>query len=178
MSIEANLGVRADHLLERLIRLGSRLAVAESLTGGLLADALVSVPGASGAFSGGVVAYDTRLKASILGVDRSLLEQHGPVNEAVAMQMARGVRQTCALSDEQGFARDADVGLATTGVAGPDPDPQTGQPAGTVWIGVSSRLGERALKLSLKGDRDQVRMRSVSAALEALSQEIMKLESR
>ncbi|MEB4615894.1 CinA family protein, partial [Leucobacter sp. M11] len=90
---------------------GVRLAVAESLTGGLLCAELVRVPGASAAVSGGVVAYATELKASLLGVAEERLRETGPVDALVAEQMARGVRQACALGGVP-----ADVGLATTGV--------------------------------------------------------------
>lgn len=153
-------------LLARLVEAGLRVAVAESLTGGLLADAFVSVSGASSVFSGAVVAYDTSLKQSLLGVDAGLLERSGPVDAEVARQMARGVRAACAVPrGESGELLRADIGLATTGVAGPDPDPQTGQTAGTVWIGVSSALGDRAVQLRLDGDRARVRYETVRHAL-------------
>lgn len=147
---------------------GLRIAVAESLTGGLLADALVSVPGASRAFSGGIVAYDTALKASLLGVDGALLAERGPVDEHVARQMAFGVRVACSAPAP------AQLGIATTGVAGPDPDPQTGQPAGTVWI--AAALGDHAVarRLALAGGRPEVRRRTVDAAL-ALAGELLGL---
>ncbi|MBO1902105.1 CinA family protein [Leucobacter weissii] len=156
-----------------------RIAVAESLTGGLLADALVSVPGASAAFSGGIVAYDTALKHTLLGVDAELLAARGPVDAEVARQMARGVRATCATprqgadsASSPSAARDAEVGLATTGVAGPDPDPQTGQAAGTVWLGVSSSRGERSVGLRLSGERAVIRLATVEAALRELLTEL------
>lgn len=152
---------------------GLRIAVAESLTGGLLADALVTAPGASRAFSGGIVAYDTALKHSLLGVDGELLRERGPVDGEVARQMARGVRLACAVPGSSGGeAREADIGIATTGVAGPDPDPQTGQPAGTVWVGASSARGERAVLLRLSGDRFAIRSTAVATALEALVDEL------
>lgn len=152
---------------------GARLAVAESLTGGMVAAALVAVPGASRVFSGAVVAYDTALKHALLGVDRELLAARGPVDPEVAKQMARGVRHACAVAradvDVPGqFAQDADIGVATTGVAGPDPDPQTGQAPGTVWIGVSTADGEVAIELRLHGNRQQIREGAVRAALQAL----------
>jgi nicotinamide-nucleotide amidase len=81
---------------------GLRIAVAESLTGGLLADALVKIPGASRSLSGGIVAYDTWLKHSLLGVDIELLREKGPVDELVAKQMAAGVRAACAVPAEEG----------------------------------------------------------------------------
>lgn len=160
---------------------GLRIAVAESLTGGLLAAELVAVPGASRVFSGGVVAYDTALKHALLGVDAELLRARGPVDAEVARQMARGVRRACAVPEPSVGgtaseasraiaepAREADLGIATTGVAGPDPDPQTGQPAGTVWVAVSGPGGERAELLEgLAGlGREEIRIATVRAAIE------------
>lgn len=142
---------------------GIRIAVAESLTGGLLADALVSVPGASQAFSGGIVAYDTALKYSLLGVDLEILRTRGPVDERVATQMADGARRACGLPDEG----DAELGISTTGVAGPDPDPQSGQAAGVVWVGVSLGAQSTAVRLDLRGDRAAIRRGAVTGALGA-----------
>lgn len=148
---------------------GLRIAVAESLTGGLLADALVSIPGSSLAFSGGIVAYDTHLKQRLLGVEAELLAERGPVDEAVAEQMASGVRRACAVPGaDWGDPVPADIGLATTGVAGPDPDPDTGQAVGTVWVGISVGAETRAELVRLDGDRARVRARSVDAALRIL----------
>ena len=163
--------------------LGLRVAVAESLTGGLLAAALVGVPGASRVFSGGVVAYDTFLKHTLLGVDRKLLAARGPVDAGVARQMALGVRRACATppsASDPGtdLVVDAEIGLSTTGVAGPDPDPATGQAVGTVWIGVSSILGERAVPLLATGDRRQIRDQTVARALQELGAELLALASK
>lgn len=165
--------VLAQEIIGLADRQGVRLAAAESLTGGMLAAALVAVPGASRVFSGAVVVYDTALKHSLLGVDRELLAARGPVDPEVAVQMARGVRHACAVdradADSPGrLAQDADIGVATTGVAGPDPDPQTGQEPGTVWIGVSSAAGEAAIDLRVRGDRQQIRERAVREALLAV----------
>lgn len=155
---------------------GLRIASAESLTGGMLAAALVDVPGASVAFSGGVIAYDTTLKHSLLGVNAALLAERGPVDPEVARQMARGARRACAVGEPEGSEPAwADIGIATTGVAGPEPDPQTGQEVGTVWIGVSSVRGERAVRLNFEGERNQVRSETVRAALEALYVELREL---
>ncbi|EYT51650.1 damage-inducible protein CinA [Leucobacter sp. UCD-THU] len=166
-------GELARAVVEIAAARGLRIAVAESLTGGLLADALVSVPGSSRVFSGGVVAYDTALKHSVLGVDDELLREKGPVDGEVARQMARGVRELCAVPRADGAEPEsADIGLATTGVAGPEPDPQTGQPVGTVWVGLC--LGDRArsVEYSLSGDRGEIRNGSVAAALELLVGEL------
>lgn len=159
----------ADALAQRFIELaaerGVRIAVAESLTGGLLADALVSVAGASRVISGGIVAYDTYLKHSLLGVDLELLREFGPVHGEVARQMAAGVRFACAIPVGDDFMP-ADIGIATTGVAGPDADPQTGQPAGTVWLGVSDAAGTVSVPLALDGSRAEIRAQTVLVALE------------
>ncbi len=151
----------AARLIATLRDRGLTIAVAESLTGGLLVAELVTVPGASAAVVGGVVAYDTALKHSVLGVDATLLAERGAVDGGVAVQMADGVRHTLAVS-----GRAADVGLSTTGVAGPDP--QDGHAPGTVFLGFS--IGERSefIQLALSGDREAIRRRVVSESLERL----------
>jgi PncC family amidohydrolase len=114
----------AAALVRALVQQGRTLAVAESLTGGLVAATIVAVPGASAALRGGVVAYATEVKASVLGVDAGLLARVGAVDPDVADAMAAGVARLLG----------ADYGVATTGVAGPDP--QDGHPVGEVWISV------------------------------------------
>src|ERR1700729_3739333 len=101
----------AAEVLRRLTEAGQTLATAESLTGGLVAAALTSVPGASAAFRGGVVAYATDLKAAVLGVPDDLLQLRGAVDPDVAEAMAQGARARLGTT----------VGISTTGVAGPDP---------------------------------------------------------
>ncbi|GAA1121357.1 MULTISPECIES: CinA family protein [Kitasatospora] len=153
-------GSAGDGLAERvhaaLRGRSATVAVAESLTGGLLAAALVDVPGASATFRGSVTAYATDLKASVLGVDEGLLAVHGPVHPVVARQMAEGVRALLG----------ATYGLATTGVAGPEP--QDGVPVGTVHIGFAGPAGTRADSRVLSGQRAIIRRRTVAAALELL----------
>jgi nicotinamide-nucleotide amidase len=147
-----------------LVALGARgwsLAVAESLTGGLVSATLVDVPGASAVLRGAVVAYATDLKGTLLDVVPALLEARGAVDPDVAAAMARGVRARLG----------ADVGLATTGVAGPDP--QDGQPPGTVHVAVSTPDGTTVRSLQLAGDRALVRAGSVDAVL-ALGVEILR----
>jgi nicotinamide-nucleotide amidase len=137
---------------------GETLAVAESLTGGLLAATIVDVPGASRAFRGGLVVYATDLKVSLAGVPADLLDARGPVDPDVAVALARGARRRCA----------ADWGLGTTGVAGPDP--QHGIPAGTVYVGLAGP-GDvtRVRRLDLPGDRTAIRRATVEAALRLLT---------
>ncbi|MBS1672827.1 MAG: CinA family protein [Actinobacteria bacterium] len=152
---------RASAVLDLLRERGLRLAVAESLTGGALSAALVAVPGASDVLDGAVVAYATPVKASVLGVDPALLSARGPVDAEVARQMALGARRAVAVE-----GRPSDIGVATTGVAGPTP--QGGQPVGTVFVGVSSAGGESARAFRFDGDRAQIRAAAVEAALEAV----------
>jgi len=139
------------------------IAVAESLTGGLLVAELVRIPGASAVVAGGVVAYQTQLKHSLLGVDERLLAEHGAVHPEVARQMASGVRNALAVD-----GRAADIGIATTGVAGPDE--QDGQPVGTVFLGLAYGANVRAIPLRLRGGRAEIREQAVSRALQAVSE--------
>lgn len=134
----------ADELLDAAAARGWTIGVAESLTGGLVTATLVSVPGASKVLRGGVVAYATDLKAALLGVDADLLAERGAVDEVVAAQMADGVRR----------ATGADVGLATTGVAGPDS--QDGNAPGVVFVAVSTPVVSEVHRLDLTGERPQI----------------------
>lgn len=143
---------------------GATIAVAESLTGGALASAIVDVPGASAVLRLGVVAYDTAMKASVLGVDALLLAERGAVDGDVAARMAAGVR---ALADVDGPAT---IGVATTGVAGPDA--QDGHAVGEVHVGIATVAGARSVRLDLPGDRAAIRAATVAAALDALAAEL------
>ena len=151
----------AAAVVARLRARGWTLGVAESLTGGMLAAALISVPGASATVRGAIVAYATPLKHSLLGVDAALLEGYGAVHPEVARQMADGVRRAVMID-----GRPAEVGIATTGIAGPDsPD---GQPIGTVHIAVITPEDSRLVSLRLDGDRQTIRSESVGHALDTL----------
>ncbi|GAA2147893.1 CinA family protein [Kitasatospora kazusensis] len=146
----------AERAHEALRERGATVAVAESLTGGLLAAALVDVPGASAGFRGSVTAYATEVKASVLGVDEGLLAVRGPVDPVVARQMAEGVRRLLG----------ATYGVATTGVAGPEP--QDGQPVGTVHLAVAGPTGSLVASPLLSGCRATIREAAVAGALELL----------
>ncbi|MBO0921340.1 CinA family protein [Cellulomonas sp. zg-ZUI222] len=145
-------------VLDAAARRGWSLAVAESLTGGLVTATLVDVPGASRVLRGGVVAYATELKASVLGVDAALLAARGAVDPEVAVAMAAGVRQRLG----------ADVGLATTGVAGPDQ--QDGHAPGTVHVAVVTPEARHVRSLDLPGDRRDVRAAACAAVLSLAAQ--------
>lgn len=164
-------GDSAERVIELLAGRGLRIAVAESLTGGLVAAALTSVPGASVVVSGGVVAYDTAIKHSLLGVDRSLLEREGAVHPDVARQMADGVRTALAIG-----GRPADLGIATTGVAGPTS--QDGRAPGTVYLGIADDDGTEAIELALDGDRAAIRSATVRAVLDVVAARLESSDRR
>lgn len=143
--------------------IGQRLhiAVAESLTGGRLVAELIDVPGASETVLGGIVAYNTELKKSILDVDAATLNVHGAVHPDVAIQMAVRVRDVLAA-----HGRSAEVGVGVTGVAGPDT--QDGHEPGTVFFGIAIGSDVRVKELSLSGDRDSIRTQVVARVLQEL----------
>lgn len=132
--------ILAAHILDNSVQLGFHIAAAESLTGGLLADAFVSVPGASKVFCGSAVTYDIHAKSKILGVDANLLQTEGAVYKDVAMQMAVGTSRIYRGAGWKYEDQSADdsrfpiIGLSTTGVAGPGPDGN--KPAGLVYVGI------------------------------------------
>jgi len=134
------------------------IAVAESLTGGLLVSELIRTPGASAVVLGGVVAYNTELKHTVLGVDAEVLAAHGAVHPDVAAQMAVGVRDALAVAGEPAY-----IGISTTGVAGPDP--QDGQPVGTVYLGFAIGTAVRTKALALSGTREEIRSAVVYESL-------------
>lgn len=136
-----------------LMAKGQTLALAESCTGGFVAHRVTSVPGSSRYFRGGLVPYDNALKVNPLGVAEATLQQHGAVSEATVLEMARNIRTLLS----------ADVGLATSGIAGPGggtPD----KPVGTIWIAVADDSGTFAKKLTLSNDR-QVNIQRTNVAV-------------
>lgn len=145
----------AAAIVRRLIERGETLATAESLTGGRLGATIASVPGASAAYSGGVISYATEVKQSLLGVPADLVAEAGVVSAQCAAAMAEGVRRLLG----------ATWGLSTTGVAGPDK--QEGKSVGTVFVAISGPV-DRVEQLALHGDREQIQLESVEAALRLL----------
>ena len=141
---------------------GLTLAVAESCTGGMLGQRLTAVPGSSDVVLGGVIAYDDAVKRSLLGVSTEALREHGAVSEPVVRQMVSGVRERL----------DAGAALAITGVAGPGGGTEA-KPVGTVWIALDLNGTVESRLLRLWGDRDEVRRRSVQAALELLRRALL-----
>jgi len=155
----------AARIIATLTASHTTIAIAESLTGGLLTSALVDVPGASAVLRGGVIAYDTAIKHAVLGVDAEVLAAHGAVHPDVAMQMAVGVRTALAVDGVP-----AEIGIATTGAAGPDP--QDGQPPGTAFVGLAIGGEVRSFALHIPGDRDAVRAGVVERALAILEEHL------
>jgi nicotinamide-nucleotide amidase len=135
---------------------GETVATAESLTGGRLAALLTGVPGASKSYLGGVVAYATSVKVSVLGVPEGLVERYGVISAECALAMARGAAAVTG----------AAWGIGTTGVAGPDG--QDGHPPGTVHVGLVGPGVSTALALELLGGREAIQDRTCAEALSAL----------
>jgi len=158
-------GERVALIVTELLGRGQTLAVAESLTGGLLSAAFVAVPGVSRVFRGGLIVYSTDLKATLAGVDARLLAAKGPVDPDVALALARGARERCG----------ADWGLATTGVAGPDP--QHGAAVGTVYVAIAGPGTEAVRQVDLDGDRTRIRSGAVDAVLALLDAGLHPTES-
>src|SRR5689334_6766308 len=156
----------AADAVHRLVERHETFATAESLTGGLVAATLVEIPGVSAVFRGGLVVYATDLKAKLAGVPEELLASRGPVDPDVALALAAGARQRCG----------ADWGLATTGVAGPDP--QNSIAPGTVYVAVDGPSGGEVRKLALAGDRAAIRTESVTRVLSLFAQRIEVSPSR
>ena len=156
----------AARIVELAMARGISIAIAESLTGGLLTAAIVDVPGASNVLRGGFVTYATALKHSLLGVPAERLAETGPVDYDVAARMAHGARWVARIGDEP-----ATLGVSTTGVAGPDP--QDGKPVGLVYVGFA-RAGDRggdvlgSIEDAFSGTRDEIRRAAVEAALGVL----------
>ena len=145
-----------EALIGQLLRSkGFRLAIAESCTGGLIADRITNVPGSSEYFLGGVVAYAYDVKVDLLKVSWDTLEKYGAVSREVVIEMARGARNVL----------NADVAVSVSGIAGPGGGlPE--KPVGTTWIGLSTPDGDWARRFVWEGNRLQNKALSVEAALQ------------
>jgi nicotinamide-nucleotide amidase len=144
-------------VVEQLTRRGERVALAESCTGGMVAEMLTAVPGSSNVFELGVVAYANEVKTGILGVPAALLAAHGAVSEPVARALAEGIRRVAG----------ATWGIGITGIAGPTGGTDE-KPVGTVWMALSGPGGTQALHRLFRGDRDRVRRIAAYQALDLL----------
>jgi nicotinamide-nucleotide amidase len=145
-----------ERLIRNLQQRGETISVAESVTGGLLAAELTSVPGSSEVFLGGIVAYSIKSKVQELGISKNLIDEFGVYSEEVAFEMASKVRNKF----------DSVWSIATTGVAGPGPP--TGIPAGSIWLAIIGPKGAQNIQLSLQGSRTEIRIGAVTSAVAAL----------
>ena len=151
----------AEALIRALTEKGLTVATCESLTGGMICSTLVDVPGASKVVRGGLVTYQTEMKTLLAGVDAALIQAEGVVSATVAKAMAQGARERL----------QADIAVSATGMASPGgPDEP---PAGTVFVGVASAKGVRAIGLHLTGDRQAIRQQTVEQAIQAIMEEIV-----
>ena len=144
-------------IVDALSRRGQTIATAESCTGGSIADALVRVPGVSAVFRGGVIAYSNDVKHNLLDVPEETLSAHGAVSVETAIAMARGARRRL----------DADIAIATTGIAGPSggtPD----KPVGLVWFALVADGEPRTYRATFPGNRSDIRARATMAGLSAI----------
>jgi PncC family amidohydrolase len=142
------------HVGRLLKRSGLKLALAESCTGGLVADRITDVPGSSDYFRGGIVAYAYEAKVTLLGVSWATLRAYGAVSRETVMEMARGART----------ALGADVAVSISGIAGPGGG-MPNKPVGTTWFGLSTAAEDRAILHQFEGDRRQNKMQAADAAL-------------
>ena len=142
--------MNAREIVTALAARGRTVGCAESLTGGLLSDAFVQVPGASKVFMGGIVAYDEGRKVSLLGVSPETLAACTAVSRETALEMALGARSRL----------NVDYALATTGYAGPD-----GSDVGLVYVALAGPEGAQARECRFSGSRAEIREQAVQAAL-------------
>lgn len=147
----------AREIVRILTERGQKLCTAESLTGGLMSDSIVRVPGASKIFLGGVVSYDESIKEKVLGVQYETLQKHTAVSAETAREMAAGVKSLMG----------ADCALSATGYAGPD-----GEDVGLVYIGFASEDACESYAFRFAGNRAEIRMKSVEAALNILEKHL------
>ena len=141
---------------------GANLAVAESCTGGLLAERITSVPGSSRYFVGGAVVYDNSLKTALADVPAHLIEKHGAVSAEVAIALAEGIRKKCK----------ATFGVGITGVAGPGGGTEL-KPVGLVYVALSDEKKTEVVERKYPGDRDRIRHWATQQALDMVRHRLM-----
>ena len=153
----------AAQVLDAAKAKGVMIVTAESCTGGAIASRVTEVPGASGVFQGGVVAYSNDAKADLLGVPADMIEVEGAVSEAVALAMAAGARTRFG----------ADIGVSTTGIAGPGGGTPE-KPVGTVWLAYDDGVSTRAVCLQFTPDRATNIALSVTAVLNLVRRQLLR----
>lgn len=154
-----NLDELASRVIEIFREKGLSLAFAESCTGGMIAETITNVAGASDIFYGSAVTYVNSAKEHILGVARETLEKHGAVSSECAEEMACGARRVYG----------ADVAMSVTGIAGPGGGSEA-KPVGTVWFGLATKDGAETFRRRFDGDRAAVRRQTVEEVLHRLAE--------
>ena len=154
-----NLDELASRVIEIFREKGLSLALAESCTGGMIAETVTNVAGASDIFYGSAVTYVNSAKEHILGVARETLEKHGAVSSECAEEMACGARSVYG----------ADVAMSVTGIAGPGGGSEA-KPVGTVWFGLATKDGAETFRRRFDGDRAAVRRQTVEEVLRRLAE--------
>lgn len=147
----------AKEIVDECAERGVTVGTAESLTGGMIGSVITSVAGSSSVYKGAVVSYVNEVKAAVLGVEQSVLDDEGAVSERCAIEMAEGARDKLAV----------DIAVSVTGIAGPGGE-EPGKPVGTVWMGVSTAAGAYATLCRYEGSRQEIRLQTVKGALEAI----------
>jgi nicotinamide-nucleotide amidase len=139
-------------VVEQLKERGMTLSAAESCTGGYFSKRITDVSGASAVFMGGMITYSNKAKEELLGVKRETLEAHTAVSPEVAVEMAVGARERLG----------TDIAISITGEAGPNPDPATKKPVGTVYVGIATKECEYSVLLTVSRQRDREYIRKVA----------------
>lgn len=158
---EALLASLADSVVTRARETGATIATAESLTGGMIGEALTRIPGSSAVFKGGILSYANSAKEHLLDVPTEVLSKDGAVSRLCALAMANGARK----------ALDAQVAVAVTGIAGPG-GAEPGKPVGTVWVAIATDRDSRAVRFRFEGSRGEVRLQTAAKALEMILAEL------
>ncbi len=151
---------------EVLAERGLTVAVAESCTGGLLGHRITNVPGSSRYFRGGIMAYSNELKSALLGIESELIVREGAVSEPVSRAMARGARESCG----------SDLSVGITGVAGPSGGTPE-KPVGLTYVTVADDQGDECRTFQLPGDREEMKLRTTTVALEMLRRRLLSRAS-
>ena len=159
-----------DEVIKICRERGLKIAVMESLTGGLIADEFITIEGVSDVFIGSVVAYQDELKSYMANVSPSLINSQSAVDAEVASQMAAGIRSRFA--QMMNLKPESVVGVSTTGVAGPE---RVGDhPVGEVYIGISHMGGESVYNFRLEGDRQEIRDQACEKAIASLREQLQQ----
>jgi nicotinamide-nucleotide amidase len=142
----------ATEIIETLRQRNETLSTAESLTAGAVSSALVTIPGASDVFVGGITAYRDEIKISHLDIDPALIAEHSSISQQCAIEMAKGAMKSFGTT----------WAISTTGVAGPNP--LDGHPVGAVWVAIEGPVSQ-TIELALSGERESVRNATTASAI-------------